>query len=42
MNSVADYPKITDELIKSGYSESDIKKILGGNVIRLIRENKGG
>ncbi|MDQ0965580.1 membrane dipeptidase [Flavobacterium sp. W4I14] len=41
MNSVADYPKITDELIKSGYSENDIKKILGGNVIRLIRENKG-
>ncbi|KQN35141.1 dipeptidase [Pedobacter sp. Leaf41] len=41
MNSVADYPKITSELIKNGYSESEIKKILGGNVIRLIRENKG-
>jgi len=41
MNSVADYPKITAELIKSGYSETEIKKILGGNVIRLIRENKG-
>lgn len=41
MNSVADYPKITSELIKTGYSESEIKKILGGNVIRLIRENKG-
>ncbi|RYD73843.1 MULTISPECIES: dipeptidase [Pedobacter] len=41
MNSVADYPKITKELLKNGYSETDIKKILGGNVIRLIRENKG-
>jgi membrane dipeptidase len=41
MNSVADYPKITDALIKNGYSENDIKKILGGNVVRLIRENKG-
>jgi membrane dipeptidase len=41
MNSVADYPKITHELIRNGYSESDIKKILGGNVIRLIKENKG-
>jgi len=41
MNSVADYPKITAELIKNGYSETDIKKILGENVIRLIRENKG-
>ncbi|WP_316829746.1 dipeptidase [Pedobacter aquatilis] len=41
INSVADYPKITQELIKNGYSEMDIKKILGANVIRLIRENKG-
>ncbi len=41
MNSVADYPKITEELIKNGYSESDIRKIMGGNVIRLIRENRG-
>lgn len=41
MNSVADYPKITEELVKIGYSEADIKKILGGNVIRLIRQNKG-
>lgn len=41
MNSVADYPKITDELIKNGYSENDIKKILGDNIIRLIRANKG-
>jgi len=41
MNSVADYPKITAELVKNGYSESEIKKILGGNVIRLIRQNKG-
>ncbi|KQR71245.1 dipeptidase [Pedobacter sp. Leaf176] len=41
MNSVADYPKITAELIKNGYSENDIKKILGGNVVRLIKENKG-
>ncbi|PWS30242.1 dipeptidase [Pedobacter paludis] len=41
MNSVADYPKITEELLKNGYSETDIRKILGGNVIRLIKENKG-
>lgn len=41
MNSVADYPKITIELIKNGYSEADIKKILGENVINLIRENRG-
>ncbi|MFC3563105.1 dipeptidase [Pedobacter jamesrossensis] len=41
INSVADYPKITAELIKNGYSEADINKILGGNVIRVLRANKG-
>ncbi|WP_316849377.1 dipeptidase [Pedobacter agri] len=41
MNSVADYPKITAELIKNGYSETDIKKILGGNVVRLIKASRG-
>lgn len=41
MNSVADYPKITIELIKNGYSESEIQKILGGNVIRVLKANKG-
>ncbi|WP_316803073.1 dipeptidase [Pedobacter nototheniae] len=41
LNSVADYPKITGELVKNGYSEKDIDKILGGNVIRVIKANKG-
>jgi len=41
LNGVADYPKITEELLKNGYSETDIRKILGGNVIRLLKENKG-
>ncbi|RYD80232.1 MAG: membrane dipeptidase [Sphingobacteriales bacterium] len=40
MDSVADYPKITAELIKNGYSEKDIRKILGENVIRLIQKNR--
>ncbi|WP_245586444.1 dipeptidase [Olivibacter sitiensis] len=41
MESVADYPKVTEELLKRGYSEADIQKILGGNVIRVLRTNKG-
>ncbi|MCZ4245802.1 dipeptidase [Pedobacter punctiformis] len=41
LNSVADYPKITEELVKNGYSEKDIDKILGGNVIRVIKASKG-
>ena len=29
-------PKITDALLKKGYSESDIRKILGENTVRLL------
>ncbi|MFN0290913.1 dipeptidase [Pedobacter helvus] len=42
MDSVADFPKVTEALLKRGYSEADIYKILGGNFVRLLRENKGG
>jgi membrane dipeptidase len=31
-------PKITDELLKKGYSESDVKKILGENTLRVMTE----
>ena len=41
MDSVTDYPKITAELLKIGYSRRDIKKILGGNFIRVLKANKG-
>ncbi|WAC40613.1 dipeptidase [Pedobacter sp. SL55] len=42
MESVADFPKVTEALLKRGYSEADVYKILGGNFVRLLRENKGG
>lgn len=35
---VADFPKITDELIKRGYSAEDIAKIWGGNFLRVFSE----
>ena len=41
IDSVADYPKITAGLLERGYSEQDIKKILGGNFIRVLKANKG-
>ena len=41
MNDVTDYPKITEELLKLHYSESDIDKILGGNFIRVLKANTG-
>ena len=39
LNGVEDFPKITDELIKRGYSKKDIQKILGGNFLRIFAAN---
>jgi membrane dipeptidase len=41
MDDVTDYPKITAELLKKGYTERDVDKILGGNFIRVFRANTG-
>jgi membrane dipeptidase len=38
IDSAADLPKITAELMKRGYSADDCKKILGGNLMRVFRE----
>jgi membrane dipeptidase len=38
MDSAADLPKITQSLLDRGYSAEDIKKILGGNVLRVFKE----
>ena len=38
MDSAADLPKITQALLDRGYSEGDIRKILGGNVLRVFSE----
>jgi membrane dipeptidase len=38
MDSAADLPKITQALLDRGYSADDIKKILGGNILRVFRQ----
>ena len=38
LSSVADLPNLTKELLKRGYSETDIDKILGGNMLRVMEE----
>jgi len=38
IDSAADLPKITQALLDRGYSADDIRKILGGNVMRVFRE----
>jgi membrane dipeptidase len=39
MDDVTKYPLITEELKKRGYSNKSIKKILGGNVMRVMKAN---
>jgi membrane dipeptidase len=38
LEDVSTYPRLTDELLRRGYAESDVTKILGGNVLRAFRE----
>lgn len=37
-NSISDTIRITEELVRHGYSDDVIKKILGGNWLRLIKD----
>jgi membrane dipeptidase len=38
LDDVSSYPRLTDEMLRRGYSETDIHKILGGNVLRAFRQ----
>jgi membrane dipeptidase len=38
IDSVADLPKITQALLDRGYSAADLKKILGGNLLRVFAD----
>ncbi len=40
LEGVEDFPKITEELVKRGYSKKDIRKILGGNLLRVLKANE--
>jgi Zn-dependent dipeptidase, microsomal dipeptidase homolog len=39
LDDVTDFPVITRELLARGYSKKDIRKILGGNFIRILKAN---
>lgn len=39
LKSVADYPNLVAELLRRGYSDEDVTKILGGNLMRVWRES---
>ena len=38
LDDVSCYPRLTEELLKRGYSEPDVHQILGGNVLRAFRQ----
>ena len=38
LDDVSSYPRLTDELLRRGYSAADVHKILGGNVLRAFRQ----
>jgi membrane dipeptidase len=38
MDDVSYLPAITDELLKMGYSADDVRKILGGNFLRVLKD----
>lgn len=37
LDDVSTFPRLTEELLARGYSEADIHKILGGNLLRVMR-----
>ncbi|RXK60826.1 membrane dipeptidase [Lacibacter luteus] len=39
LNGVEDFPLITKALLERGYSKKDIRKILGGNFVRVFEAN---
>jgi membrane dipeptidase len=38
MDTAVMFPKVTEGLAGRGYSEADIRKILGGNFLRVFRQ----
>lgn len=38
MDDVSDFPKITVELLRRDYSDDDVRKILGGNAFRVLKD----
>ncbi len=40
LDDVTDYHLITKALVEKGYSETDIYKILGGNLLRVLKANE--
>ena len=40
LDDVSKYPLITKALLEKGYSKKDVTKILGGNLLRVLKANE--
>jgi len=40
MDDCTQLPKITEALMRRRYSDDDIRKILGGNLLRVMEQNE--
>lgn len=40
MDDVTHLPQITEALMRKGYSDEDLRKILGGNLLRVMEQNE--
>jgi membrane dipeptidase len=40
LDDVTTYPLITKALLEKGYSKKNIRKILGGNLLRVLKANE--
>jgi membrane dipeptidase len=40
LRDVAGFPRLLGELLRRGYSDDDVRKIAGGNVLRVMRETE--
>jgi membrane dipeptidase len=37
LQDVSEYPNLFGELLRRGYSDEDVRKVAGGNILRVMR-----
>ncbi len=42
LRDAGEYPRLTEGLLRRGYAEADVRKLLGENILHVLRETLGG